>query len=124
MICVNELTTLKCHNREILSQLIVLLAPFAPHITEELWHALGNDTTIFDASWPAFNEEYLKESTVTMAVSFNGKARFNIEVPVDMARDDIEKTALENEGAAKWLEGKTVRKIIVVPGKIVNIVVG
>lgn len=124
MICVNELTTLKCHNREILSQLIVLLAPFAPHITEELWHALGNDTTIFDASWPAFNEEYLKESTVTMAVSFNGKARFNIEVPVDMAREDIEKTALENEGAAKWLEGKTVRKIIVVPGKIVNIVVG
>ncbi|MCM1092827.1 MAG: leucine--tRNA ligase [Lachnospiraceae bacterium] len=124
MICVNELTTLKCHNREILSQLIVLLAPFAPHITEELWHSLGNDSTIFDASWPAFNEEYLKESTVTMAVSFNGKARFNIEVPVDMSREDIEKTALENEGSAKWLEGKTVRKIIVVPGKIVNIVVG
>jgi len=124
MICINELTTLKCHNSEILSQLIVLLAPFAPHITEELWHALGNDTTIFDASWPAFNEEYLKESTVTMAVSFNGKARFNIEVPVDMSREDIEKAALENEGSAKWLEGKTVRKIIVVPGKIVNIVVG
>ena len=124
MICVNELTTMKCHNREILSQLIVLLAPFAPHVTEELWHALGNDTTIFDASWPAFNEDYLKESTVTMAVSFNGKARFNIEVPVDMPREEIEKTALENEGAAKWLEGKTVKKIIVVPGKIVNIVVG
>ncbi len=124
MICVNELNTLKCHNSEILSQLIVLLAPFAPHVTEELWHSLGNEGTIFDASWPSFNEDYLKESTVTMAVSFNGKARFNIEVPVDMTREDIERTALENEGAAKWIEGKTVRKIIVVPGKIVNIVVG
>lgn len=124
MICVNELNTLKCHNRQILSQLIVLLAPFAPHITEELWHALGNDDTIFNASWPVFNEDYLKESTVTMAVSFNGKARFNIEVPVDMPREEIEKMALENEGAAKWLDGKTVKKIIVVPGKIVNVVVG
>ncbi len=124
MICVNELNTLKCHNRQILSQLIVLLAPFAPHITEELWHALGNDDTIFNASWPVFNEDYLKESMVTMAVSFNGKARFNIEVPVDMPREEIEKTALENEGAAKWLDGKTVKKIIVVPGKIVNVVVG
>lgn len=124
MICVNELNTFKCHNRQILSQFIVLLAPFAPHITEELWHALGNDDTIFNASWPVFNEDYLKESTVTMAVSFNGKARFNIEVPVDMPREEIEKTALENEGAAKWLDGKTVKKIIVVPGKIVNVVVG
>jgi leucyl-tRNA synthetase len=100
-----------------------VLAPFAPHITEELWHALGNTTTICDATWPAFNEEYLKESVVTMAVSFNGKARFNIEVAADATREEVEKTALEHEGAAKWLEGKTVKKIIVVPGKIVNIVV-
>ena len=124
MICVNELTALKCHSRSILEQLIVVLAPFAPHIAEELWHTLGNTTTVCDAKWPKFNEEYLKESTVTMAVSFNGKARFNIEVAAGTPQPEIEKVALEHEGAAKWLEGKTVKKIIVVPNKIVNIVLG
>ncbi len=74
MICVNELTQLKCHNRQVLSQLVVILAPFAPHVSEELWHALGNDTTVCDAQWPSFNEEYLREDTVNYAVSFNGKA--------------------------------------------------
>ncbi|ROT06686.1 leucine--tRNA ligase [Muribaculum intestinale] len=124
MICVNELTQLKCHSREALEPLVVLIAPFAPHIAEELWHALGHDTTVCDAKWPVHNEEYLVESTVTMAVSFNGKARYNIQVPADAPREEIEKTALEHEGAAKWIEGKQIRKIIVVPGKIVNIVVG
>ena len=124
MICVNELSQQKCHSREVLSQLLVVLAPFAPHIAEELWHAIGNTTTIVDAKWPTYNEDYLKEDVVTMAVSFNGKARFNIEVAADTPREIIEKLALEHEGAAKWLEGKTVKKIIVVPGKIVNIVVG
>lgn len=124
MICVNELTALKCHSRSILEQLIVVLAPFAPHIAEELWHTLGNTTTVCDAKWPKFNEEYLKESTVTMAVSFNGKARFNIEVAAGTPQPEIEKIALEHEGAAKWLEGKTVKKIIVIPNKIVNIVLG
>ena len=124
MICVNELAALKCHSRSILDQLIVVLAPFAPHIAEELWHTLGNTTTVCDAKWPKFNEEYLKESTVTMAVSFNGKARFNIEVAAGTPQPEIEKIALEHEGAAKWLEGKTVKKIIVVPNKIVNIVLG
>lgn len=124
MICVNELTALKCHSRSILEQLIVVLAPFAPHIAEELWHTLGNTTTVCDAKWPKFNEEYLKESTVTMAVSFNGKARFNIEVAAGTPQPEIEKIALEHEGAAKWLEGKMVKKIIVVPNKIVNIVLG
>lgn len=124
MICVNELTALKCHSRSILEQLIVVLAPFAPHIAEELWHTLGNTTTVCDVKWPKFNEEYLKESTVTMAVSFNGKARFNIEVAAGTPQPEIEKIALEHEGAAKWLEGKTVKKIIVVPNKIVNIVLG
>ncbi|MDE7386739.1 MAG: leucine--tRNA ligase [Muribaculaceae bacterium] len=124
MVCVNELTQLKCHNRAILSDLVVVLAPFAPHVAEELWHVLGHDTTVCDAPWPAFNEEYLKENEVTMAVSFNGKARFNIQVPVDMPSADIEKIALAHEGAAKWLEGKIVKKVIVVPRKIVNIVVG
>ncbi|MDE6403319.1 MAG: leucine--tRNA ligase [Muribaculaceae bacterium] len=124
MVCVNELTQLKCHNRAILSDLVVVLAPFAPHVAEELWHVLGHDTTVCDAPWPVFNEEYLKENEVTMAVSFNGKARFNIQVPVDMPSADIEKMALAHEGAAKWLEGKSVKKVIVVPRKIVNIVVG
>ena len=124
MICVNELNSLKSNNKEVLSQLLIVLAPFAPHITEELWHEIGNTTTICDAQWPAYNEEYLKEDKATYAVSFNGKARFNIEVAADIAREEVEKIALAHEGAAKWLEGKQIRKIIVVPGKIVNIVVG
>lgn len=124
MICLNELSAMKCRSREIWEMFLVVLAPFAPHITEELWHALGNTTTICDAAWPEYNEEYLKESTVKMAVSFNGKARFTIDVPADMPASEVEKTALENPAAAKWTEGKTVRKVIVVPGKIVNVVVG
>ena len=124
MICVNELTSLKCKSKAILEQVLVVLAPFAPHITEELWHALGNNTTICDAEWPVHNEEYLKEANVTYAVSFNGKARYNIEVPVDTPREEVEKLALEHESAAKWIDGKSIRKIIVVPNKIVNIVVG
>lgn len=125
MICVNELNAANCHSREVLEQLLIVLAPFAPHVAEELWHsALGNDTTINDARWPQWNEEYLKENSVNYAVSFNGKARFNIQVPADMPRDEVEKLALGHESSAKWLDGKTVRKIIVVPGKIVNIVVG
>lgn len=123
MICVNELTAEKCHSREILEKLVIVLTPFAPHICEQLWHDLGHDTTVCDAQWPAYDEQYLKEDNATYAVSFNGKARFNITVPVDMTREEVEKAALASEGAAKWLEGKTVKKIIVVPGKIVNIVV-
>ena len=124
MICVNELTSLKCKSKAILEQVLVVLAPFAPHITEELWHTLGNNTTICDANWPVHNEEYLKEANVTYAVSFNGKARYNIEVPVDTPREEVEKLALEHESAVKWIDGKSIRKIIVVPNKIVNIVVG
>lgn len=125
MIAVNELAQQKCRSREVLAQLLILLAPFAPHIAEELWHvSIGNEGTVCDAKWPEYNEEYLKESTVTMAVSFNGKARYNITVAADASRDDIEKAALADAGAAKWLDGKTIRKVIVVPGKIINIVVG
>lgn len=125
MICVNELASQKCRSRQILSQLLLLLAPFAPHVSEELWRgALGNTDSIFNATWPEYNEEYLKENSVTMAVSFNGKPRFNITVAADAANDDIQAQALADPAAAKWLEGKTVRKVIVVPGKIVNIVIG
>ena len=124
MICVNELTQQKCHNRTVLSQLLILLAPFAPHVAEELWHALGNTSSICDATWPEYDEAYLKEDTLTMAVSFNGKARYNIDVAAEASREDIEKAALAHEAASKWIADKTIRKVIVVPGKIVNIVVG
>ncbi len=125
MICVNELTKQGCHSAAVLSELLVVLAPFAPHVAEELWHsALGHDTSICDARWPQWNEDYLKESEVTYAVSFNGKARFNLTVDASTPREEIERMALGHDSAAKWLDGKTVRKIIVVPGKIVNIVVG
>jgi len=122
MICVNELTAQKCRSAEVLGQLLVLLAPFAPHVAEELWHALGHDTTICDATWPAFDEKYLKDDTVNYAVSFNGKARFTLTVAAGTERGDVERLALDNPSSAKWLEGKNVVKIIVVPDKIVNIV--
>ncbi len=124
MICVNELNSLKCNKVEILKNLLIVLAPFAPHITEELWHTLGNETSICNAQWPVYNEEYLKESNVTYAVSFNGKARYNIEVAIDTPKEEVEKLALSHESASKWMADKSIKKIIVVPNKIVNIVVG
>ncbi|MBQ5775638.1 MAG: leucine--tRNA ligase [Bacteroidaceae bacterium] len=123
MICVNELTSLKCNSCEVLQTLAILIAPFAPHIAEELWHLTGNTTTVCDAQWPKCNEEYLKEDSVTYAVSFNGKARFNIEVAAGTSREDVEKMALEHESSARWMDGKTPKKVIVVPNKIVNIVI-
>ena len=124
MICVNELTSLKCSKKAVLELLVVLLAPFAPHIAEELWHQLGHETTVCDAEWPAYNEEYLVEQSVSYVISFNGKARYNLQLPVGISKEEAEKAALENELSQKWMEGKTVRKVIVVPGKIVNIVLG
>lgn len=123
MICVNELTSHRCRSRQVLQSLLVLLTPFAPHIAEELWHALGNITTICDAQWPQAEERYLKADTQTYAVSFNGKARFTITVAAGTERADVERLALSNSAATKWLEGKQIVKIIVVPGKIVNVVV-
>ena len=123
MICVSELTSLKCSCREVLEPLVVILAPFAPHLSEELWHVLGHDTTVCDAKWPTWNEEYLKESVVKYTVSFNGKPRFNLEVPAGTSGDEVQRLALAHESAAKWIEGKTPRKIIVVPNKIVNVVI-
>ena len=124
MICVNELTAQKCHSRAILEPLVILLAPFAPHIAEELWHsALGHESTVCDAHWPEFDPSVLVENEVTYPVSFNGKMRFNLTLPASMGKDDVIAAAMNAEGAAKWLEGKTVVKTIFVPGKIVNIVV-
>lgn len=122
MICLNELTTLRCRKRAILEPLLILLAPFAPHIAEELWHALGHTTTICDAAWPSYNEQYLIETTVRYAVSFNGKTRFNLELPADLDRASIERAALDHPTAAKWIGDKTPKKIIIVPNKIINIV--
>lgn len=122
MICTNELTALKCNKRAILNELVILIAPFAPHIAEELWHNIGNTTTVCDAQWPVLNEEYLVEDTINYTISFNGKARFTIEFAADTQKEEIEKAALSHPSAEKWLEGKTPKKIIVVPKKIVNIV--
>ena len=124
MICVNELGGLKCTKRAILEPLVIVLTPFAPHIAEELWHELGHETTVCDAQWPAYEEKYLVENTANYAISFNGKVRFNLALPADMSKEEVEKTALAHEYSAKWLEGKQIRKVIVVPKKIVNIVLG
>jgi leucyl-tRNA synthetase len=123
MICVNELFALKCYKKAILEPLVILLAPFAPHISEELYQALGNSVSVCDATFPICNEEYLKETSVKYPISFNGKVRFMLELPADMSKEDVEKTALANEQTIKQLDGKAPKKIIVVPGKIVNIVI-
>jgi len=122
MICVNELFALKCSKKSILEPLVILLTPFAPHIAEELYQALGNKGTVCDAVFPICNELFLKEMSVKYPISFNGKVRFTLELPADLGKDDIEKTAMSNEQTSKFLEGKAPKKIIVVPGKIVNIV--
>ncbi len=123
MICSNELKDMKCKSKSVYRDFVVLLAPFAPHIAEELWHVLGEEGTVCDAQWPTWNEEYLKESVAKYTVLFNGKPRYNIEVPTGTAGDEVQKIALSHEGAARWLDGKQPKKVIVVPNKIVNVVV-
>ncbi len=123
MVATTELAQQKCRSREVLEQALVLLAPFAPHICEELWHRLGHSETIFDAAWPEYDEKYLKEDTLTLPVSFSGKTRYTIEVAADAQNAEVEKAALEHPSAAKYLEGKQIVKIIVVPKRIVNIVI-
>lgn len=122
MICVNELTDLKCDKREVLEPLTILLSPFAPHICEELWAQLGNTTSITTATYPAYNEKYLVENTFDYPVSFNGKVRFKKQLPLTLSPAEVEKEVLADEAAARWLEGNTPKKVIVVQGKIVNIV--
>ncbi len=123
MICSNELSSMKCRTKSVYRDFIILLSPFAPHITEELWHVLGEEGTVCDAQWPTWNEEYLKESVVKYTVLFNGKPRFNIEVPAGTPGDEVQRQALAHDGAARWLDGKQPKKVIVVPNKIVNVVV-
>lgn len=123
MICVNELSSLKCNKRSILEPLVIALSPYAPHITDELWEKLGHKQTILNASFPKYNEEYLKESAFEYPISINGKVRTKMEFALDMPKEDIEKQVLAAEAVIKWTEGKPPKKVIVVPGKIVNVVV-
>ena len=123
MIAVGELQQQKCRSKEVLEQLVVLIAPFAPHIAEELWHTLGHTTTICDAAWPAFDEKYLVESEMQLTISFNGKARFQKKFPADATNDAIQAAVLEDEQSQKYIGDKKVVKVIVVPKKIVNVVV-
>ena len=122
MICVNELGQQKCTNRELLKKMIVLIAPFAPHMAEELWEQMGGQGSVCDAEWPAWEESYLVENEVQLTVSFNGKARFQMTFPADATKENIEKAALADERSQHYIDGKTIVKIIVVPKKIINIV--
>lgn len=122
MICVNELGQQKCNNRGLLCNLVILIAPFAPHIAEELWQHLGEKDSVCNAQWPTWNEAYLTENEVQLTISFNGKARFQMTFPIDASKEDVETAALNDERSKKYIDGKTIVKVIVVPKKIVNIV--
>jgi leucyl-tRNA synthetase len=122
MICVNELTDLKCRKREILEPLLILIAPFAPHFAEELWHHAGKEGSISTARWPAFDTSYLIEDTIEYPVSFNGKMRFKLELSAGLSVDEIEKAVSGHEMTARYLQGATPKKIVVVPKRIINIV--
>jgi len=123
MICVNELSDLKCHKKEILQQLLILLTPYAPHIAEELWSLLGNSGSILDASFPVFDAKHVTESTKEYPISVNGKMRTTINLALDLQQPAVEEIVLGNEVVKKWLEGKSPKKIIFVKGKMVNVVV-
>jgi leucyl-tRNA synthetase len=123
MICVNELTELKCNNKQILKDFIIILSPYAPHIAEELWQVIGETESVTKASFPLFNPAYLIESTFSYPISINGKHRTNIEFSLEAAQDEIEASVLANEIIQKWLADQSPKKIIVVKGKIIKIVV-
>ncbi len=123
MICVNELTDLKCNKRAVLEPLAILVSCHAPHIAEEIWSQLGHENSISEAEFPIFEEKYLKESSFSYPISFNGKMRFKLDLPADLSKEDIEKEVLSNEQTTKWLDGKPIKKMIVVPKRIVNIVI-
>ena len=122
MIAVNELTSQKCTARMVLEPFLILISPYAPHIAEELWQKLGHADSISTAPFPKFEEKYLVESTKEYPISFNGKMRFTLELPLDMNKDEIESAVMSHEKTAHYLEGRTPKKVIIVPGKIVNIV--
>jgi leucyl-tRNA synthetase len=122
MICVNELTSLNCHSREILSPLTLLLSPFAPHLAEEIWEKLGNTSTLINQPYPVVNESYLIEDSKNYPVSFNGKMRFTIPLALSLEQEEIKKAVLDDARTAEYLHGKAPKKWIIVPNKIINIV--
>ena len=122
MIATNELSALKCKDSEIMKQLVILIAPFAPHMAEELWKMLGQEGSVCDAQWPEWNDAYLVESQVKMGVAFNGKARFEMQFPADADNQTIEQAVRVDERTAKYVEGKQIMKVIIVPKRMVNIV--
>jgi leucyl-tRNA synthetase len=124
MVATNELRRLNCNKKAILQELVVLIAPFAPHIAEELWHRLGNDGSVHHATYPEYDEKYLKEDSITYPIAINGKTRATVDFPADAGRDELQKAAPDLPEIQKWLDGKTIRKVIVVPGRMINIVVG
>jgi leucyl-tRNA synthetase len=122
MICVNELTQQKCKSKEVLEPLAVLISPYAPHIAEELWEGLGHSGSISEVAYPKFDEQYLKEDAKTYPISFNGKMRFTMDLSLDLSKDEIQEIVMADERTQKQLDGRTPKKVIIVPGKIVNIV--
>ncbi|HEY9258200.1 class I tRNA ligase family protein, partial [Chitinophaga sp.] len=123
MICVNELATMRCHKRSILEKLLILLTPYAPHLSEELWQYIGNNESILNAPYPVFDEQYTKESAFNYPIAINGKTRSEIGFSLDAAIPDMEKEVLANEVVQKWLEGKAPKKVIIVKGKMINVVI-
>ena len=123
MICTNELAALKCNKRAILEPLVVAIAPYAPHIAEELWHLLGHAESVTGATFPQWEEKYLVEDSFEYPVSFNGKVRFKLNMPLTATHAEIEAAVKASPEAGKWLEGKEIRKMIIVPKKIVNVVI-
>jgi leucyl-tRNA synthetase len=124
MICVNELRSLECSKREILEPLVKTVAPFAPHLAEELWHLLGHRTTVFDAEYPLHDDAWLVQDSITYPVSINGKKRALIDLPAEASVLEVEKAALEMDAVRKWTDGLTIRKVIVIPKRVINIVAG
>ena len=122
MICANTLTDIKCSKREVLEPLVVLIAPFAPHIAEELWHQLGHEASVCDAQWPVCDDRYLVEDTVKYPVQFNGKMRFTVDLPAACTQDEAIAAIKSMPEGQKWMDGKEPRKVIFVPKKIINIV--
>ena len=123
MICTNELSALKCKNKEVMKTLVILIAPFAPHLAEELWEQLGGEGSVCDAKWPKWNDEYLVENQIKMGVQFNGKVRFEMQFPADADNPTIEQAVRADERTAKYTDGKQIVKVIIVPKRMVNIVV-
>jgi leucyl-tRNA synthetase len=122
MIATNELAQLKCRKQEVMKQMIILIAPFAPHMAEELWEMLGQEGSVCDAKWPEWSEEYLVESQIKLGVAFNGKTRFEMQFPADANNDTIEQAVRADERTARYTEGKQITKVIIVPKRMVNIV--